>query len=985
MTSADSICYTLISAISLGDSEGNSEQALKADIECAESKKKIEALKKVILMTINGERFQPSLLMHIIKYLLPSRDHTIKKLLLVFWEICSKTDENGNLRQEMILVCDAYRRDLAHPNEFIRGSTLRFLCKLKHPELLEPLMPTIRLCLDHRHSYVRRNAILAIYTIYQNFDSLIPDACELMLEFLQAEKDASCKRNAFMFLKVADQERALEYLASCIDQVQSFNEILQLQIVELVYKVCHANPTERARFIRCIYNLLQSTAPSVRYEAAWTLVTLSTAPTAVKAAANTYIELIVKESDNNVKLIVLDRLIELSENPETEKVLQGLLMDILRGLTSPDLEVKKKTLNLALDLVSSRNVEELVKYLEKEVMKTENVTEHDDTDKYRQLLVRALHTCSVRYSDIAPQVIPILMNFLSDTSEIAAVDVMLFVREAVHRYDELKPMILDKLLECFPTIRNMKILRSSLWILGEYCTEKEHILHFMQELDNCMGTYPIVESEIKRAAGEEVVQEKQVDESTPQQKKEAQSARKVTEMGTYATQSALVLQATKKGKKEKRPSIRGFLLDGEFFLSAVLSTTLTKIALRYATAERNTAHQNLFVGKCMLIMASCLHLGQSGLSKTPISDDDADRIATCIRILAESTPVMNEIFGGECRNALEQLLALKEAYEQENKKNCGKKVRKVEPDEPIAFQVLTSLTAGSGSMDALEMSLSAALGTSGISKEREEKPKSLATRLNKVTQLTGFSDPIYAEAYVTVNQFDILLDVLVVNQTSDTLQNCSLELATLGDLKLVEKPSPMTLAPHDFVNIKASVKVTSTENGIIFGNIAYDISGAGSDRCCVVLNEIHIDVMDYVHPASCQEPEFRQLWAEFEWENKVTVNTNIVQVREYLDHVCSETNMKCITPERAISGECGFLTANLYCKSLFGEAALANLSIELVEGLNDGPDVLIGHIRIRAKSQGMALSLGDKIGTAQKKKIPRRAVEPPRPMVATEC
>lgn len=33
------------------------------------------------------------------------------------------------------------------------------------------------------------------------------------------------------------QERALEYLTSCIDQVHEFNDILQLVIVELVYKV----------------------------------------------------------------------------------------------------------------------------------------------------------------------------------------------------------------------------------------------------------------------------------------------------------------------------------------------------------------------------------------------------------------------------------------------------------------------------------------------------------------------------------------------------------------------------------------------------------------------------------------------------------------------------------------------------------------------------------------------------------------------------
>lgn len=34
-------------------------------------------------------------------------------------------------------------------------------------ELLEPLMPAIRACLEHRHSYVRRNAVFAIYTIYR--------------------------------------------------------------------------------------------------------------------------------------------------------------------------------------------------------------------------------------------------------------------------------------------------------------------------------------------------------------------------------------------------------------------------------------------------------------------------------------------------------------------------------------------------------------------------------------------------------------------------------------------------------------------------------------------------------------------------------------------------------------------------------------------------------------------------------------------------
>ena len=41
-------------------------------------------------------------------------------------------------------VCNALRNDLNHPNEYVRGCTLRFLCKLREPELLEPLIPTIK-------------------------------------------------------------------------------------------------------------------------------------------------------------------------------------------------------------------------------------------------------------------------------------------------------------------------------------------------------------------------------------------------------------------------------------------------------------------------------------------------------------------------------------------------------------------------------------------------------------------------------------------------------------------------------------------------------------------------------------------------------------------------------------------------------------------------------------------------------------------------
>jgi len=140
--------------------------------------------------------------------------------------------------------------------------------------------------------------------------------------------------------------------------------------------------------------------------------------------------------------------------------------------------------------------------------------------------------------------------------------------------------------------------------------------------------------------------------------------------------------------------------------------------------------------------------------------------------------------------------------------------------------------------------------------------------------MIGFSDPIYAEAYVKMHGFDILLgssqlytpsvilttlsfllapDVLLVNQTANTLQNLCLDFATLGDLKIVERPSVYTVAPHGFQSIKATIKVSSTETGVIFGSILWE--GPNMSEACVILNDIHIDIMDYIKPAYCNEAQ----------------------------------------------------------------------------------------------------------------------------------
>jgi coatomer subunit beta len=160
---------------------------------------KIEALKKAVAFLINGETI-PQLLVTVIRYTLTCDNHTIHKLILLYLEIINITNSHGRLLPEMILFCEGLRRNLQSPNEFMRGVTLRFLSRINEFKIVEPLIPSILSNLKHRHPFVRRNAILAVMSVYKlpQGEQLLINAPEIIEKFLEAEQDPSCKRNAFL-------------------------------------------------------------------------------------------------------------------------------------------------------------------------------------------------------------------------------------------------------------------------------------------------------------------------------------------------------------------------------------------------------------------------------------------------------------------------------------------------------------------------------------------------------------------------------------------------------------------------------------------------------------------------------------------------------------------------------------------------------------------------------------------------------------------
>ena len=80
-----------------------SVQQLQQQLEKGSDESKQDTMRIILTVMLNGDPL-PQLLMHIIRFVMPSKNKGLKKLLYFYYEICPKHDANGKLKQEMILV-----------------------------------------------------------------------------------------------------------------------------------------------------------------------------------------------------------------------------------------------------------------------------------------------------------------------------------------------------------------------------------------------------------------------------------------------------------------------------------------------------------------------------------------------------------------------------------------------------------------------------------------------------------------------------------------------------------------------------------------------------------------------------------------------------------------------------------------------------------------------------------------------------------------
>ena len=180
----------------------------------------------------------------------------------------------------------------------------------------------------------------------------------------------------------------------------------------MLRRLCMVEPSQKSRLMNAIFLLANSKSSSVLLECADTITQLTTAPSAIKVALQSYLSLLLEQNDNNVKLVVLNKIIDLKSS--YGKILEEYMSDILsiiREDSVQSIEINQRVLELVTDLVSMRNVKDVGEFLRREIVKARNLGQPagkeeaanqsqsgvSTTNEYRYLLIKSVNKITQLY------------------------------------------------------------------------------------------------------------------------------------------------------------------------------------------------------------------------------------------------------------------------------------------------------------------------------------------------------------------------------------------------------------------------------------------------------------------------------------------------------------------------------------------------------------------------------------------------------------
>ena len=910
---------------------------------------KEEALKLVLGSMVNDDNYPQDLMINAIHHLTIVDDIRIKKLLFLFWEIVEKTNKDGKIKEEFILVCNTLRKDLDSPNEYIRGRTLRLLTKIPMPEILENLKSAVFENLSHNHPYVRSNALMCTMAFINNFGSdCVPDTMPNQLkEIIIKDNDTATRRNAYLVLsKIAPME-SLELTQEIMEnnEISELGDLFALCIAENLKKLCKSFPNKTSIFINLLLELSVHKSHSVLFEISSILLEVSSSPNVVSTAVNILCSLLHEERDNNTLVIILKKLIGIKNRHKEILQEQILTFATLINLNYAK-ELRKIAFQLINELVNAGNITQVFDKFMETFTQLNAANENENTLELKNMISKCFLSNIKKYPNIDKNYPLFLLskNIFSKKDNVFLYSQISSIRQLFDLYSNIndeksvtitKEMI-NKIIQSFEDIDTYEIMQICIWVLSNYSNDLETLKKVFDLIMKNLG-----DLNFEYSSNDLIMKEEEKNSNENNQKRTITKT-VILDDGTYGTVTQVV-DAKEINKNKENKYLRKFLLESNFYFSANLVSALTNIIFKMKKYEDFDKYKIYFYNTVNII-CSILKMNSDKIFKDP---DNINHIQTCLKLLLSNDDSIfkewNEEFIKITQN--QKNLTTNEVEKEKTLNN--------QPDTPINFRHCKIYDPDN--FDVSENQLEENSSINNINNLLEEENEEKAKKRKFIEVLTGTQDPIFVECEVEIFTFDLTIDFYVKNKTKNTLQNVSILLYVPNEFSIIEKPPQFTLNPNEQTSVRACIKFSKTINAYIYGQVSF--SNFKGESSFYNLSGLFVELMN-TYQAEISDLQFRKFWNEYSWEHNVMLVSRKKTFKDIINDLCKELKMKLVFPNNIndVNEEDPFLVANLYSKTKLGEDALVNLSVE------KGKDKkILGTCVLRSKTKDFMTSLGEKI------------------------
>ncbi|KAI5126382.1 coatomer subunit beta [Nematocida parisii] len=184
-----------------------SKDNLKAILTRGTDESKIEALWHIVKETAMGINHE-NLLLTLTMAIPSTKSKRLIMLFYLYMESINIEDSEGNIRDEILMICNMIRGHLAHPNEHIRARAIRTVSKFRSAAIFDILKLPFIENLSYSNPIVRASMYIALRDLLSSkeLSGIFSDTIPMLVDQILKERDSICLAEGYKTIEQVNKE-----------------------------------------------------------------------------------------------------------------------------------------------------------------------------------------------------------------------------------------------------------------------------------------------------------------------------------------------------------------------------------------------------------------------------------------------------------------------------------------------------------------------------------------------------------------------------------------------------------------------------------------------------------------------------------------------------------------------------------------------------------------------------------------------------------